>query len=107
MMKGANPRGSFYRDSKMKVNQDILTRYLHRLRNQPEWLSLNEVAESLGIDRAASRRYTKMAMEWGLLERQQLENQPTQVKATEKLVALSASEVRSVVQDNTSPEFFL
>lgn len=104
-MKGADLRGSFYRDPNMKVNQDILTRYLHRLRNQPEWLSLNEVAESLGIDRAASRRYTKMAMEWGLLERQQIENQPTQVKATSKLVALSPSEVRSVVQENTSPEF--
>lgn len=104
-MKGANSQGSFDRDPNMKVNQDILTRYLHRLRNQPEWLSLNEVAESLGIDRAASRRYTKMAMEWGLLERQQIENQPTQVKATSKLVALSPSEVRSVVQENTSPEF--
>lgn len=104
-MMGADPRGNVYCDPNMKVNQDILTRYLHRLRNQPEWLSLNEVAESLGIDRAASRRYTKMAIEWGLLERQQLENQPTQVKATEKLVALSPSEVRSVVQENTSPEF--
>jgi DNA-binding IclR family transcriptional regulator len=104
-MKGADSRGNVYRDPNMKVNQDILTRYLHRLRNQPEWLSLNEVAESLGIDRAASRRYTKLAIDWGLLERQQLENQPTQVRATAQLVALSASEVRSVVQDNTSPEF--
>ncbi|MEB3827334.1 transcriptional regulator [Phormidium sp. CCY1219] len=81
----------------MKLDPDLLTRYLHRLRNQSEWMTLNEVGETLKMDRATSRRYTKLAMEWGLVERQQQENQPTLVRATEKLVELDPSEVRSVV----------
>ncbi|CBN59203.1 MULTISPECIES: hypothetical protein [Kamptonema] len=88
----------------MKVNTDTLTRYLHRLRNQQGWMPLNEVATSLNIDRATSRRYTNMVMEWGLVDRQQLEEQPTQVRATDKLMKLESGEVRRVVEANCNEE---
>jgi len=88
----------------MKLNTDILTRYLHRLRNQPEWMPLNEVATSLNIDRATSRRYTNMVVEWGLVERQQIDEQPTQVRATDKLIKLEPGEVRRVVEANCNEE---
>jgi len=86
----------------MKVNTETLTRYLHRLRNQQGWMPLNEVATSLNLDRATSRRYTNMVMEWGLVERQQIEEQPTQVRATDKLMKLESGEVRRVVEANCS-----
>jgi hypothetical protein len=90
--------------TKMKVNTETLTRYLHRIRNHPGWIALNDVAENLKIDRATSRRFTNMAMEWGLVERQQLEDQPTEVRATKKLMALEPSGVRKVVDANSSSE---
>ena len=84
----------------MKIDIDIMTRYLHRMRNQPGWDSLNEVATSLNMDRATSRRYTKTAEDWELIERQQLENQPTKIQATQKLMKLEPGEVRKIVQAN-------
>jgi DNA-binding transcriptional regulator LsrR (DeoR family) len=88
----------------MKVNTETLTRYLHRIHNHQGWIALNDVAENLKIDRATSRRFTNMAMEWGLVERQQLEDQPTEVRATKKLMALEPSGVRKVVDANSSSE---
>jgi hypothetical protein len=90
--------------TKMKVNTETLTRYLHRIRNHQGWIALNDVAENLKIDRATSRRFTNMALEWGLVERQQLEDQPTEVRATKKLMALEPSGVRKVVDANSSSE---
>ncbi|MGB3513033.1 MAG: transcriptional regulator [Microcoleaceae cyanobacterium] len=84
----------------MKIDIDIMTKYLHRMRNQPGWAALNEVGTSVNMDRATSRRYTKTAEDWELIERQQLENQPTQIQATKKLMKLEPGEVRKIVQAN-------
>ncbi len=84
----------------MKIDTDIMTHYLHRMRSLPGWVSLNEVATSLNMDRATSRHYTKTAEEWELIEGQQLENQPTQIQATQKLIELEPGEVRKIVQGN-------
>lgn len=88
----------------MKVDIDNLTRYLHRIRNQEGWLSLNDVGTSLKLDRATSRKFTKMAEDWGLVKRQQLEQQPTQVQATEKLMKLEPGEVRDFIVANSQDE---
>ena len=84
----------------MKIDVDVLTRYLHQMRNKPGWAPLNDVANSAKMDRATSRRYTKLVEEWGLIERQQIENEPTQIRATEKLIKLEPGEVRKVVEEN-------
>lgn len=91
----------------MKVNTETLTRYLHRIRNHSGWIALNEVAETLKVDRATSRKFTNMAVEWGLVERQQFEEQPTQVRATAKLISLEPGEVRKVVDTNYHSNSFL
>ena len=83
----------------MKIDLDVLTKYLHQMRNKPGWAPLNEVATTAKMDRATSRRYTKLAEDWGLIERQQIENEPTQIQATEKLIKLEAGDVRKVVQE--------
>lgn len=86
----------------MKVDIDNLTRYLHRIRNEEGWLHLNDVANSLKLDRATSRKFTKLAEDWGLVTRQQVEQTPTQVQATEKLMKLEPGEVRDFILANSS-----
>ncbi|NEP42400.1 MAG: transcriptional regulator, partial [Okeania sp. SIO2H7] len=58
-----------------------------------------EVATTAKMDRATSRRYTKIAEEWGFIERQQIENEPTQIRATDKLINLEPGDVRKVLQE--------
>lgn len=86
------------------IDRDTITRYLHRIRNHADWIPLNEVADSIGLDRATSRRYTNQVIEWELVERQQLENQPTMIRATKKLTLLQPGEVRHIVDAYSQQE---